>query len=317
MSYNITGLDPELFYAVNSVLHIMLAVAFPLPTFILCGVCVMALIYAKGIDWKMKAILINILTPEIANSMAVFFLDFGYPIRAFTGSGNDLSCNILFSLITVGYFGTIAFTPFFSVTVYTFVKYDAKKLKWYGIVTFLIISWMIILAVGISSFVDTSGEFSVNGFCVIVYDFSGGSSFVVIILTILPAIIIVVGLSIVIIFSILTYCHVKKNTISPDLETPSPVKRAIAKVLFFHATKIFFIMAVFTVTFITLFFQPSIEEDAGIIVVLIIEYGIRKFFYEFTTFLTPVISIIFLKPIRDALKQICFPCKKSAVQPSQ
>ena len=103
----------------------------------------------------------------------------------------------------------------------------------------------------------------------------------------------------------------KKNSISTD-EGPSPLKRAITRVLIFYAVKMVAIVVQTVVVNIYAFFMDMIEEHAGIVVLLLTEYAIRKLPFGFISFLSPVISFIYLKPLRDAVVQIkalCTSCK--------
>ena len=304
MSFNITGLDVELFYAVNSAAHLFLFVAFTTPAFILCGLCVVALLLAEGIDRKMKVILINMFIPEIFSCFAGFVIDFGYPLRAFVGSEMDKSCDITLGFSLIFFVGATIFSPFFSIAVYVFLKCDIKKLKWCVIIPFLVISWMITLAVGVLTFLNSNAS-SVNGFCVYGDLSLSGSSPVFIFLVISTALILSSGLCIMLVFSILSYCYVKKNTISLSEDGSSEIKRAVAKVSLFQALRVSFTMLLYITSTTIVFFQQSIEEHAGIIAALFIEYVVRKLSYAIALLLTPIVFILLLKPVRDTLRQIC------------
>ena len=66
MALNISGIvDPELFLPVNSAVHAILFAVFTLPTIIMVGVLVLALLLAKAIHLEMRVVLVNVLAAEI------------------------------------------------------------------------------------------------------------------------------------------------------------------------------------------------------------------------------------------------------------
>ena len=317
MSFNVTGLNIELFYAGNSAAHLTFSLAIILPSFILCGLCVVALLLAKDIDQKMKLILINMLIPEIFGYFAGFTVDFGYPLRAFHVSKSDISCSFAFSFSIIFFLGTNVFTPFFAIVVYIFLKCDIKKSKWYGIIPFIVISWIVILTVGLLSSLHSNTS-SVNGFCLSELSLSGSSLFLSII-TIFLGILFVSALCTALVFSALSCYYVKNNTISNEDGT-SIIKRAVAKILLFHVLKVCFTLLLYITSATIFFFRQLTEERAGIVVALFIEYAVRRFSYEITLLLTPIVFIVLLKPVRDALKELCkircFVRKNAAIHPS-
>ncbi len=78
MALNITGFDPQLFFAVNTGVQATFFTIFTLPTFILCGVCLVALLFAKTIHLEMRVVLINIFGGYVTG-VTVLYL--GYPLR--------------------------------------------------------------------------------------------------------------------------------------------------------------------------------------------------------------------------------------------
>ena len=313
MSFNISGFDPDTFYAVNSAVNILLFAVLPLPTLILCGVCILGLILAKdvNINWKMRVILLNILSPEVINVANVTFLYIGYPIRAFKNSEQDLSCNIALTFAAISFTANVIVIPLFSIAIYIFLKYGVEKLKWSIIITMTIVSWLASVIFGVVTFYQDTASYSSNGFCIVLLS----SSIVFIAANILTAVIIAVGFCTVLVFSILSCCHVTKSiSASTGSESPSPIKKVIAKVVLFQAIKVFAIIVQYFSGSIVLFTQQMIEEHAGVIVVLFLIYFIVYFSYDVIVFITLVVMIIFLKPVHDSLKQLC---KKPCGLPAQ
>ena len=310
MSFNISGFDSTVFYGVNSALHLLYFVALPLPTIVLCAVGVVALLFAKDIQWKMRVALINVLIPDTISSLAGFFINFGYPIRVFSGWG--ASCSVALSLFSVGIVGNFLFTPFFSIVVYVSMKYRIKKLKWWAIATFLILAWLALVLPGVLISADPEANLeSSSGFCTVDYSLDG-TTIALATLVLIILVIIVLGLCIVLVFSILTYCYVKKNSTSTDTDCPSSQEKAVTRVLTFYAVKMVAIVAQYVILNAYVFFSENIEEHAGIIPLLIAEYLVKKLSFGFISFLSPIICFVNLKPLRDALTQIkarCVSCK--------
>ena len=121
------------------------------------------------------------------------------------------------------------------------------------------------------------------------------------------------SLSVVITFSLLSYCYYKKNTLGENNCIKKAVTRnlvylMIASLLFFAGnvvpTLIDYIRAAFA--------------DAGILGVVIVEH----IFPLFSVLPTPIVAIVTLQPLRQALREIfknvraCVRCKKNQVTPS-
>lgn len=146
MSLNISSFDPLVFFATNTAIQTAFFAVFTLPTFILCGVCLVALLVTKKLNLKVRVVLINIFGAEIFYLTGVTVLYLGYPIRARYGEVDSASCLVVLSILLVGFCANIfTATTFFSVMVYLFTKYGPKKLKWYIIVPFIVVSWLILV----------------------------------------------------------------------------------------------------------------------------------------------------------------------------
>lgn len=110
--------------------------------------------------------------------------------------------------------------------MYIFVKYSIKKLKLYAIILYISISWIASISLGIIPYFDAFGNYNNNGIC----DFKDASStrsFVVATIVVQAFLFI----CIIIVFSLLTYCYAKKNTLQDNVE----VKKVIVKNLLFLA----------------------------------------------------------------------------------
>ena len=152
---NSNVINVELYQGINSALHLLLFTVFPLPTIGLCIVCILALLLAKGIGWKMRVILINILIPDIITSLASSVSYLGYPLRVYSTTLD--SCRVFISLYLTASYDSTFVGPFFAVSIYIFVKYDMKRLKWWIILSYIISSSVLSTTLGAIQFgVDTT-----------------------------------------------------------------------------------------------------------------------------------------------------------------
>lgn len=310
-STNTSGSDCGLFCTITALVQLSLFVLLSLPGFTLCVLYVLALLTAKNIDWKMRAVMINVIAPEIFNSLTTSFDAFRYFLWTFDlVSDTNRSCDQLFAISALGFMGSLTSLPFFAITVYIFVKFNKKKLKWLEIGIYIATTWIVNLIFGLwLSVIHLDAEL-ILGFCV--YAPSRSISLFGAIFNIYAVILVVVSPCIMLIFSILAHCYVKKNTVSQDSETPCPIKKALTKVLLFNIIKIVLLVNQYMVTICSSTFFGYLEENVGV-VGIVIALIIGKLQYELTFFLPSAITVIFLKPVRDAMKQIClcFCCRAS------
>ena len=125
------------------------------------------------------------------------------------------------------FIGNVFAGPLFAVSV---TKYSIKKLKWPGIISYIIVSCVINLAVSLFvPFIVGSETGSRNGFCTIKQSLSG------IIFFSSGVLFVALNIVIVTLFSIGSFCFVKSNEVlMEDAECPSSIKKAIKKVLAFY-----------------------------------------------------------------------------------
>ena len=163
---------PESFGAIHSALHVLVFAVFGIPQFIVTGVSIVALLTAKDVNWKMKVILINILVPDIFYFVSTTFYNLGYPVRVFLIGGNDVdvsySCIISYLFYGIAFLAKVFGGVLFSVSVYIFTKYGVKKLKWIGIVSYIAITWVVIIMYRIILLVSNFKNIEITsrgGFC--------------------------------------------------------------------------------------------------------------------------------------------------------
>ena len=65
MVFNLSGVDISKYYDINTAVSISLFLILVLPPLLLCVLCVLALVFAKEINSKIRLLLINIFAVEI------------------------------------------------------------------------------------------------------------------------------------------------------------------------------------------------------------------------------------------------------------
>ena len=151
-----------------------------------------------------------------------------------------------------------------------------------------------------------------HGFCENQTDASPTFTFLVVLITAE----IVICLSIVLTSCILTYCYIKKNTI----EENTAIKKAVAKTLLYNAIKMSLLVSSYVLG--SLLFFVNLDSAFGsraTAFIVITVYYIAQLLYRTVSLLTPIISLLILKPLRDAfgeMKKMCC-CKGEVEQPTQ
>lgn len=299
---NLTSSASEQFLAIHSSLAILIFVIFYTSSLTLDVLYVVALVRAKDIRLKMKVLLINNLAPDLIVIVTVFVYLVLQPVRAYENNASfrKVSCLIYYSLQAANQDGSILAPLLFAVSVYVCVKCSIKKLKWSVILTYISVSWSVTIAHAASTFLRPQGVGSANGFCTLDVG-PGGVSFVI-------GFCVVFGLCvcITVTFAVASFTYVKRNMIDSDT-----VKRSLAKVLVFEATKAVFLLIQVTVifagivrsdVFISAFNNPSQGGTAALVI-----YYILGSSFALTALITPIMSVILLKPIHDAFKQLLEP----------
>ena len=137
--YNIT--DPDLFAAINSTINLGQFLLLTLPAIILNAVCIVALLLAKTIKRKVRAAIINIFAAEMMNLLGTAILYVGYPICVTNNDALAASCPTGMAATAIGVNSDLLGIGIYAIAVYTFIKYDIRKLKWSVLITFITISW--------------------------------------------------------------------------------------------------------------------------------------------------------------------------------
>jgi hypothetical protein len=290
--YNLTGINLDVYFAANTSGQTFVFLITILSTLILNPLCIVALFSAKEINWKMRALIINIFTAEICNSFGYSLLLLGFPTRFNDQINDDVSCKLAVSSIITAVTAKFSANAFYAVMVYIFIKHGIKKIKWSVVLLAVAVTWIAGLAVGIPA---NFFNFTYNnaGFCE-----SDSKSSVYIYVIILSVVGMTVAVCTTVTFGILTFCYIRRNTLSSNSE----VKKSIARHLFYLTTAaiVAFVSNLLPASF------PAIRAAlAGQVIVniLVVHYVFRLLFNSLNI-ITPVATIILLKPMRPALKQL-------------
>jgi hypothetical protein len=290
--YNLTSSDLDVYFAANTAGQASIFLVAVLPALTLSNLCILALFSAEDINWKMRVLIINIFATENCYSLgnALFFL--GFSLRFSDRISDDYSCRLALSLQIIAAINNHLANGLYAVMVYVFLKDGIKKVKWCAVLLAVAAAWTVSVALGIPVILyDVS--FSDAGFCGYYSD-----SLIYRILVILTVAVVSVASCVIVTFSVLTFCYIRRNTLSGNSE----VKKSIAKHLIYVAVAaVLGLVALFVPASF-----PAISEalaDRVIVRILVVEYAFG-FLSPAFNIISPIATIILLKPMQPALKQL-------------
>ena len=294
MAYNLTGIDIDFFLAANTAAQLSLFILVVLPTFALCLLCVVALLIADTLNWPIRIALINVFSGELCYwfGLAVFFL--GYPARAYSPS--PVSCQLSVSAFIAAALMKFPAVGLYAVMVYVFIKYGVGKLKLKVITPLVVVSWVFALVVCIGPYFPVFGQATADGFCVTESTITPSPLFIVI--AVITVVVISACMCIIVTFSILTYHYFKKNTLEDNVAVKTAIAKNLAYLLL--ASVLYFIFYFLPVSFNALRMLLGNNAVAGVILV---EYFFRVVL-NLASVVTPIMTIVILKPVRKAMRQI-------------
>ena len=288
MAFNLSGVDISKYYDINTAVSISLFSILVLPPLLLCVLCVLALVFAKEINSKIRLLLINIFAVEICKWISYTLFYLGLPIRLLYQDSVTCKLFVSFSFIAAQIFVAVAF---YAIHVYIFIKYGEKKLKWTVVIPLLIVSWTVHIAAAIVPSFDEFGSMNNNGFCTSNPDSILYKGFISAI-----AGLELLFLSIQLICSILTIVYIRRNT----LEGNTNVKKAVAKVLaYFAIASILSFINNILPAINPLVYNAIADDDIATIVAV---YYLLRLVFNIPSIATPIVTIVMLKSVRDALK---------------
>ena len=295
MALNLTGIDIDLYFTVGSVINGLLLFGTVIPILILTVVCVIAILLAKELCGQMKALLINIFAGEVCIwlSLALYCTEFFIVAQVDLTIG--IFCATVISLYFVATLQISSGTSLYAIMVYMYIKYGLAQLKWKAIIFYFIVSWVVALAVGALPYIPTYGWFVNNGFCDVPAQSVFGTSLSAVTVTLG-----IVHLVLIITFTILTYLFLKKNT----LEDSVGVKKSVAKTL--HYLMVSAILS-FSYTFPSALPNiRSIFTEIGVVYQLVLQYYAPQVLISTLSAITPIVTLILLKPAREAMRNTCW-----------
>ena len=255
-----------------------------------------ALILAKDINQQMRVLIINTFIAEVIFLIALggFFL--GYPIKLYSNGLNKvLLCKINYHVYIMGDLAKFTTLALYAIMVHIFVKYRDNKLKWKIIIPFLVITWSASIIAGPLAYFDAYGVFTDSGFCGV--DSTASLYIVSVVLVWLTA----VGSTItIIIFTLLTTHYVRHNT----LEGNTDLKRAIAKNLLYLLIGLFLMAGSCLLSTLFPVFQRGVPSSVEAVTQKLVGIYFARSVFSISCLLTPIVMMITLKPINDALRQM-------------
>ena len=304
MEFNLTGIDVDAFIAANSSIFVGIVFVIVVPSLILSVLCVVALLLAHTLNWPIRVALINIFAAEMCYWVALCILLLGYPTRARNPEGETISCRVYISFFTCAAHLKFTSVTLYAIMVYIFIKYGVRKLKTSAVIPSVIALWIVSILLSISSYIP--GFLAIvngNGFCIGQTMSNARAVFLIIFL--LPMI---VSCCTIIVFCVLTYCYMRRNTLEDNVE----VKRAIAKnLLYLLIAALFGFLYNIAPAFFGIIMEPL--RDHGVVAFVMINYFGRVFSF-LTSVATPIVAIAIIKPVRVAMKGFitkCACCKKN------
>ena len=320
---NITILNGDLYPGSQ----ILLFLGFVVPAVILCSLTIVAIFRAKKINPTVKLVLINIFAAEIyiSLSLAITLLGYHVPIPVQHINIINALCNINnFAMIASG-FVQLLLTTLYAIMVLVFVKYNIKKLKWQYMMAPVLLIWAISVPVNIPFLtyrIRIPNVFFYRGFCLsdVDDDFEANSTEGLFRVLMFHWVNAVICGGVILVFVLLTLFHVKKNVSSS--EGNADVKRAVAKNMVFLALGA--LASIFISVGVPSIFLFTFAGDEGVAANgveatrrrLLLTDHFTSILRGLSSIYTPVITIVLLKPAKDALRQCLLPCWRSGkVQP--
>ena len=286
----------ELYFIITTTANVSLFLIVVLPTLILCLLCALALLLAEDIDWQMRILLNNIFVAEISFWLGIAVYLLGYPMRAKRFGNEEASCGVMIGLLIVGGMQQLTAITLYAISVYIFLKYGTQKLKWCFINLYLIISWAVAVSLGLLPHVDAFGVNGNNGFCDTDAQMPLFTGYLA-----LASVTAAVLLVVMVVFGSLTYCYIKRNALQGSSDIKKAVTNYLRYLIIATALSVLSDLAPFLFPFISALFNVEGLLEQTVI-------GLMWIIAQLPLAITPIASIIILKPIQLALKQIFRKC---------
>lgn len=117
------------------------------------------------------------------------------------------------------------------------------------------------------------------------------------------------------VFGVLIY-RVQRDVSEEDTRT----RKAITKILIYYSIKLLLLLVQYVAGAVINVLRSPPRSYTDVIVYLVIEYTVVDAVYGISSLMTPIMSLIILKPLHNPLKllrqKLCFFCKQNVVQPA-
>ena len=297
MALNLTGLDIDLYFTVGTAINCLLLFGIVLPSLTLIVVCVIAILLAKELCGQMKALLINIFAGEVCNWLSGMAYNIMFIIVAQAGSRVAMLCSTSLSLYFVATLQISSGTSLYAIMVYIFIKYGVAKVKWWVIISYIAVFGVVALAAGTLPFIPTYGLLiNEAGFCAALEDSVLNRS--------ISAVAVLLGfvhLVLIITFTALSHFYIKKNTMEGSVD----VKKSVAKTLKYLMVSAIISFVATVPPSLPINIRTTPAGNVNVIYLLAFQFFIPQvLLYAFST-ITPIVTIILLKPAREAMRDAC------------
>ena len=297
MALSLTGIDIDLYFTVGTAINCLLLFGIVLPTLTLVVIYVIAILLAKELCGQMKALLINIFAGEVCTWLSGMMYNIMFIIVAQAGSRVIVFGITNVSLYFVATLQISSGTSLYAIMVYMYLKYGLAKVKWWVIIAYIAVSWVVALAVGTLPFIPTYGVFiNEAGFFDILEDsvLHQPVSAVVVVLGFINLVLIVT-------FTVLTYCYIKKHTVEDSVE----VKKAVAKTLQYLMVSAIISFMLTAPNILPFAIGTTSTGSVNAIYLIAFQLFFPLVLFNVLSAITPIVTIILLKPAREAMRNVC------------
>ena len=296
--------------------HLIPYLGLVAPALVLSVLTTLALLLAGDINKKIRALLINVFIAEIMVYVRLTITFLAFPIRQMFEIGDNVSanlCRLQSAVSMIEIVSKVGSITLYAVMVYIFIKYNINKVKWYVLAIPIASIWVIAiglsLPIGLVRIDPATNVMVFDGFCVETYDpeqeFVAGGLPVLILLTLAVLLQGVLCGGTIIIIGILVLHFLKKNELSEGS------KRAIAKNLLFVSVDALLSIFVFVVVRVIVFLaapDPSNLDFHSRFTQGAVQDHINDLTLSLVSLYTPLVTIVLLKPVREAMKALVIKC---------
>ena len=293
MVLNITGVDNQLYYDTIIALNVCFFIFLSLLPLLLCALVLLAL---ETINIKIRVLLINVIAVEILGWLCYALVYLGWIVRL--NYNETTSCKLFFIAYNMVNLLKSSSGTLYTINIFLFIKYGEKKLKWSVIIPYIAISWVMISIVSIIIVLvlpSDSVQYSSFGSCFL----NTASSPLITIILVLLISQSFVFMIVQIVMAIVTCVYIKKHT----LEGNAQIKKAVARVLVYIVTVSINTSISTIIPPLSFLIWRQFPGSTTVVTVTARNY-IDSLITSVPNIATPIIAIVLLKPVRDAIKKM-------------